>query len=91
MDDKEKAASVDINKLLVRAKAAEKRAEKAEKKLAEAIQDMSGICYLCANSKPFKMGHVTMRSCDHLNHLAANKNPGCEHFLWKGQEDIPCN
>lgn len=62
------------------------QARKAEKKLAEAIKDMSGICYLCANSKPFKTGCTTMRSCDHLKRLAANKNPGCEHFMWRGQE-----
>ena len=66
---------------------ADLRCEALEKKLAEAIEDMSGICYLCEKSKPFKMGDWVMRSCDYMAAKAASNMPRCVHFVWKGQEE----
>ena len=80
-------AAQSITDLLARAEKAEARAEKAESERDAAIQDMSGICYLCANAKPYSALSRTMMSCEYKQVLASIKSPGCEHFKWRGEKE----
>lgn len=82
----ETAATV-IVKLLARTEAAEARAEKAEKERDAAVEDMRGICYLCANAKPYSEFSQRMMTCEHIKAVASTKSPGCKHFKWRGQKE----
>lgn len=73
--------------LLARAEAAEARAEKAEKERDAAIEDMRGICYLCANAKPYSEFSQRMMTCEHIKAVASTKSPGCKHFKWRGPKE----
>lgn len=66
---------------------AEAQAEKVERERDAAIQDMRGICYLCANAKPYSNLSRTMMSCEYKQVLASIKSPGCEHFKWRGEKE----
>ena len=52
--------------------------------LNAAVADMSGICYLCGNAKPYRAGSPTMMTCKHMDCLATMKKPGCKFFKWRG-------
>ena len=52
--------------------------------LDAAVADMSGICYLCGNAKPYRAGSPTMMTCKHMDCLATMKKPGCKFFKWRG-------
>lgn len=80
-------ATTVIVKLLAHAEAAEARAEKAEKERDAAIEDMRGICYLCANAKPYSEFSKIMMTCEHIKAVASTKSPGCKHFKWRGQKE----
>lgn len=73
--------------LLARAEAAEARAEKAEKERDAAVEDMRGICYLCANAKPYSEFSQRMMTCEHIKAVASTKSPGCKHFKWRGPKE----
>ena len=73
--------------ILVRAEAAEARAKKAEKERDAAIEDMRGICYLCANAKPYSEFSKIMMTCEHIKAVASTKSPSCKHFKWRGQKE----
>lgn len=51
-----------------------------------AVEDMSGICYLCSNATLYKIGSPTTMTCKYLRVgvLATNRQPKCLHFLWRG-------
>lgn len=66
---------------------AEARAEKAEKERDAAVEDMRGICYLCANAKPYSEFSQRMMTCEHIKAVASTKSPGCKHFKWRGQKE----
>lgn len=72
--------------IIARAEAAEARAEKAEKERDAAIEDMNGICYLCANAKPYSALSRTVMTCEHKKYCGT-KSPGCKHFKWRGQKE----
>lgn len=76
-----------ICEILAHAEAAEARAEKAEKERDAAIEDMRGICYLCANAKPYSEFSQRMMTCEHIKAVASTKSPGCKHFKWRGQKE----
>ena len=73
--------------ILARAEAAEARAEKAENERDAAVEDMRGICYLCANAKPYSEFSQRMMTCEHIKAVASTKSPGCKHFKWRGQKE----
>lgn len=73
--------------LLARAEAAEAGAEKAEKERDAAIEDMRGICYLCANAKPYSALSRTVMTCAHKEYTASTKYPECKYFKWRGQKE----
>ena len=75
-----------ITDLLARAAAEEARAEKAERERDAAIQDISGICYLCANAKPYFALSRTVMTCEHKKYCGT-KSPGYEHFKWRGNKE----
>ena len=66
---------------------AEARAEKAEKERDAAIEDMRGICYLCANAKPYSALSRTVMTCAHKEYTASTKYPECKYFKWRGQKE----
>lgn len=80
-------AAVEPVSMLAHAEAAEARAEKAEKERDAAIEDMRGICYLCANAKPYSEFSQRMMTCEHIKAVASTKSPGCKHFKWRGQKE----
>ena len=67
-------------------KATEARAEKAERERDAAIKDMSGICYLCKNAKPYSLLSKTVMTCKQKK-AASTKKPGCKYFKWRGQKE----
>lgn len=73
--------------VIVRAEAAEAGAEKAEKERDAAIEDMRGICYLCANAKPYSALSRTVMTCAHKEYTASTKYPECKYFKWRGQKE----
>lgn len=73
--------------LLARAEAAEARAEKAEKERDAAIKDMNGICFLCANAKPYSVLSQMMMTCEYKEVVASTKSLDCKHFKWRGQKE----
>lgn len=77
------------NKLEMHATAIEEllaRAEKAERERDAAIEDMRGICYLCANARPYSALSKKAMTCGHRKHYGF-KIHGCEHFKWRGLEE----
>lgn len=62
------------------------RAEKAERERDAAIDDMRGICYLCANARPYSALSKKAMTCGHRKHYGF-KSHGCEHFKWRGLEE----
>ena len=78
---------VQLGKARKAAADAEARAEKAEKERDAAIEDMRGICYLCANAKPYSEFSQRMMTCEHIKAVASTKSPGCKHFKWRGQKE----
>lgn len=78
--------SKDLEESKEKLKAAEARAEKAERERDAAIQDISGICYLCANAKPYSALSRTVMTCEHKKYCGT-KSPGCEHFKWRGNKE----
>lgn len=62
------------------------RAEKAERERDAAIEDMRGICYLCANARPYSALSKKAMTCGHRKHYGF-KIHGCEHFKWRGLEE----
>lgn len=77
---------VELGRVRKALAAAEARAEKAERERDAAIQDISGICYLCANAKPYSALSRTVMTCEHKKYCGT-KSPGCEHFKWRGNKE----
>lgn len=80
-------SAIEKQEMIARAESAEARAEKAEKERDAAIEDMRGICYLCANAKPYSEFSQRMMTCEHIKAVASTKSPGCKHFKWRGQKE----
>lgn len=78
---------VQLGKARKAAADAAARAEKAEKERDAAIDDMQGICYLCANAKPYSVLSQMMMTCEYKEVVASTKSPGCKHFKWRGQKE----
>lgn len=66
---------------------AEARAEKAERERDAAVEDMRGICHLCANAKPYSALSRTVMTCAHKEYTASTKYPECKYFKWRGQKE----
>lgn len=54
---------------------------KAIVKIAE--KDLNGICYLCSNAIPYRIGESQLYSCDHFKGKLTNKRPRCQYFKLK--------
>ena len=78
---------VELGKARKAAADAEARAEKAENERDAAIKDMNGICFLCANAKPYSVLSQMMMTCEYKEVVASTKSPGCKHFKWRGQKE----
>ena len=61
--------------------------EKVEAERDAAVEDMRGICYLCANAKPYSEFSQRMMTCEHIKAVASTKSPGCKHFKWRGPKE----
>ncbi len=61
------------------------KVEKAERERDVILHDISGICYLCKNGKPFKSSRA-LCTCEYFKRRATNREQNCPHFVYRGLE-----
>lgn len=69
----------------------DKEIERLKSIIEIAEKDLNGICYLCSNAIPFRIGEKQLFSCDHSKGVLITKCPKCKYFKWKHKNFIECN